>query len=135
MREGGVLTMPFVHALEMSEGTALGVAVLEGLDLASLHRARAGFFGAPDPRPRTELFRWVAALAAAGHLEAYDAWLYGPAFPDEAAAWTARHAGEMAALERYLRAHPFTPTESIAPDAPVPLPVSQDPAPVPEGAI
>lgn len=137
VQPGGVLTMPFVHALELGLGTTLGAAMVDGLSLASLHAARAAFLA--HPRPETELFRWLAALAAAGHLEAYDVWLFGPAFPEEASAWVSAHPGALESLQGYLSANPFRPTASVPPDAQVPVPASAEPeepdAPVPEGAI
>ena len=39
------------------------------------------------------LLPWLVALDAAGHLDAYDHWLYGPAFPDEMKRWGDAHRG------------------------------------------
>lgn len=137
VREGGVMTLPFVHALELGLGTTLAAAVAEGLSLATLHRARARFVSAPHPS--TQLFDWLAQLAAANLLEAYDVWLFGPAFPREASAWVQAHPGALEALDTFVRAHPFRPTEAVGPNSPVPVPAPSEPAtptgPVPPESI
>jgi len=136
LNPGGVVTIPFVHALELGEGTTLAIAVVHGLSLASLHAMRADYLTSDARFPDTELFRWLSSLAAAGHLEAYDVWLYGPAFPDEASAWVASHRDEMSAALLYIQSHPFRPTVSIAPDAPVRLPArASEPEGSPQGPI
>ena len=137
IRPGGALTMPFVHAIELGLGTSLAMAALEGFSLASIHRARARFVS--SPQPHTQLFDWLGQLAEANLLEAYDTWLFGPAFPDEAAAWVSAHPGAIEALQGHVQTHPFRPTEAFGPNTPVPMAMPREPStptgPVPPDSI
>jgi len=113
-------------AFELMFGLPLVAAHKEGLSLKTLHKARVAFLGAwfrpgspiaPELRD-TPLFQWQRELGDAGHFEAYDYWLFAPAFPEEAERWTGAHAAEMKAMAGYLVRHPlFTP----APAAPTAL--------------
>lgn len=116
----GTLAIPFVFAFEQEVGIPLGVAFHHGVTLARLHAARLALLE-QGSLSSTELFRWLAELTAAGHLPAYDHWLFGPAFPEEAEAWAATHGSEREALRAYLDAHAFRPTSATRIDQPVPV--------------
>ena len=62
----------------------------------------------------------VSSLAAAGHLEAYDYWLFAPGWPEEFEAWVATHEQEFDAMVAYVDAHVFTPARGVGPDDRVP---------------
>ena len=60
------------------------------------------------------LIPWLMALDMAGHLEAYDYWLYGPAALDDFTAWARGHEEQMGAMARYVAHHPlFAPTPQV----------------------
>lgn len=105
--------LPLANAFEAAFGPRLCEAHAKGLNLASLHDARRAFIddlGKPNQPfdwASIPLFPWLRSLAAAGHLEAYDYWLYGPASPDEAGAWVKGHEQAMSAMVEWLVAHPL----------------------------
>jgi tetratricopeptide (TPR) repeat protein len=113
------LKMPMPLALELAFGPGLVSAHIDGFGLASLHRARRAFldFVKKDASNKTvsvdwntmPVFRWLRDLDAAGHLEAYDYWLYGPALPDELARWEKTHGAQVEAFHRYQAEHPLFP--------------------------
>ncbi|MEP7123162.1 MAG: tetratricopeptide repeat protein [Byssovorax sp.] len=106
---------PLAGAFALKFGPRLVAAHTAGFSLASLHKARSGFLDdlrKPDASfdwSSTPLFRWLGDLAAAGHLEAYDHWLYAPAFSDEAELWSNAHHPAMVAMAEYVSAHPLFP--------------------------
>ena len=126
--DGGA-TMPFVHAYEISFGPGLAMAVRDGLSLASLHAARQAtverWASNRDIWPDSEYFRWLVVLTAAGHLEAYDVWLFGPAYPEQAQAWLQAHRAEVDAMTAFVNEHPFEPTTAVRPDTAVPAPTGR----------
>jgi len=105
--------VPLPLAIELSFGPGLVAAHKQGLDLASLHRARAALVAAiakpdgPFKDHKLPLLPWLVALDAAGHLEAYDRWLYGPAFPEEMQAWGRSHRKEVEAMSTWAHEHPL----------------------------
>ncbi len=108
-----VLEFPLANTFELAFGGPLTVAVEHGLSLESLHQARLGFleiwFNVPTAA-RTHpvrLFEWQKALRDAGHFEAYDYWLLGPAFPAEFQRWADAHSSEMSAMITFVRGHPL----------------------------
>lgn len=117
--------LAFEPALEVTFGVALVAAHMRGFSLATLHGARRAFveqLRGPDA-PRSllahPLTRWLVALDSAGHLEAYDVWLYGPGFPDEASAWLNRSESKarLHAMAKYIVQHPlFSRAEKENPD-------------------
>ncbi len=113
---GGKLKGPLVPlswAIELGYGPALIAAHEKGLSLASLHEARKMFLvfvgkpSGPFQDYKIALFPWLTALAAAGHLEAYDHWLYGAAFPDEMKRWGEKHPKEVEAMASWAHEHPL----------------------------
>ncbi|HEY5089655.1 MAG TPA: hypothetical protein VIK30_06780 [Polyangia bacterium] len=113
---GGKLKGPVVPlswAIELGYGPALIAAHEKGLSLASLHEARKMFMlfvqkpSGPFESYKIALFPWLTALAAAGHLEAYDHWLYGAAFPDEMKRWGEQHPKEVEAMANWAHEHPL----------------------------
>ncbi len=114
MKHGEKLTgLPLVNAFELTFGPMLVTAHQQGFTLASLHRARRAFL-ADIKRNEGEydwsqvpIITWLRALDQAGHLEAYDYWLFGPGLADEALAWQAGHRSEMEAMARFAAAHPL----------------------------
>jgi hypothetical protein len=113
----GGMPMPLANAFELAFGPGLVVAHTSGFNLGSLHKARRAFLdGLKKPRQPFEwktvpLFSWLQALDAAGHLEAYDYWLYGPANTDEASRWMDAHHDATDAMARYVASHPLFPNE------------------------
>jgi tetratricopeptide (TPR) repeat protein len=113
--------LPFENRFELVFGLDLVIANSKGLTLASLHEARKHFLAQVDETKATmkldthPLIRWLLALNAAGHLEAYDFWLFGPGFPDETKAWTGRDGAEqrLENLSQYINSHPLF-SEGIA---------------------
>ena len=109
--------MPLANAFELAFGPGLVKAHKSGFDLGSLHKARRAFLDAlkkpkqPFEWKTVPLFPWLQALDAAGHLEAYDYWLYGPANADEATRWMDAHKDATDAMARYVAAHPLFPSE------------------------
>jgi tetratricopeptide (TPR) repeat protein len=102
-------------AFALKFGPRLAAAHVAGLSLASLHKARQSLLDdlrKPDPSydwGSVPLVVWLRDLAAAGHLEAYDHWLFAPAFEDEAQLWTNAHRPAMVAMAEYVGAHPLFP--------------------------
>ena len=92
---------------------ALVDAQKQGLSLASLHKVRVALVASIDrpDRPlknqKLPLLAWLVALNAAGHLEAYDHWLYGPSFPDEMKRWGEAHPKEVEAMTKWAEEHPL----------------------------
>ncbi len=109
--------MPLVNAFELTYGPPLTAAHALGLTLATLHGAHRGFLDAlkrkngPASLTGLPLIRWLRALDTAGHLEAYDYWLYGPADPDGQGTWFSAHGPQMEGLIKYLVGHPLYPRE------------------------
>jgi tetratricopeptide (TPR) repeat protein len=114
---GGALKMPLVSAFELTFGAGLAIAAQRApkhqLDLSSLHEARRLFLGvvrkpgAAFDWSAVPIVRWLRDLDAAGHLEAYDHWLYAPAFPEEASSWAQANGKRLEALQSYLAEHPL----------------------------
>jgi hypothetical protein len=106
-----IISLPM--AIEFSIGPGLIAAHKQGLSLASLHKARVGLVaamakpGGPFKDHKLPLLPWLVALDAAGHLEAYDHWLYGPAFPDEMKSWGKAHAKQIDAMTKWAEEHPL----------------------------
>jgi tetratricopeptide (TPR) repeat protein len=100
-------------AIQLSLGPALIEAHKQGLSLASLHQARRTLVaamakpGGPFKDHKLPLLAWLVALDAAGHLEAYDHWLYGPGFPDEMKRWGESHRKEVQAMTAWAEDHPL----------------------------
>jgi hypothetical protein len=111
----GTGAMPLANAFELAFGPGLVRAHMDGLSLGSLHKARRAFLDAlkkpqqPFDWKTVPLFAWLQALDAAGHLEAYDYWLFGPASPDEAARWRDAHKNATDAMARWVDEHPLFP--------------------------
>ncbi len=108
---------PLVNVFELAYGPGLVLAHLDKASLAALHQAKRSFldFVKANPGPTADLAKmpivlWLADLDAAGHLEAYDHWLYGPAFPDELAAYAHAHENEITAFSHYFDEHPLVAT-------------------------
>jgi tetratricopeptide (TPR) repeat protein len=104
---------------ELSFGTALAALAGSELTLSTLHAARAALVSVMDetaalvPWDDTPLFRWLRGINAAGHLQAYDVWMFSPAFHDEAQAWIAAHDAEVNAMADYVETHPlFAPAQA-----------------------
>ena len=101
----------------MAFGPGLAAAHMSGLSLKSLHAARVTMvelLNGPVKDSllgKTPIMRWLRALAAAGHLEAYDYWLFGPGMPDEAKAWFTSHNAEAEAMAKYIIEHPLFPSK------------------------
>ncbi|MNC97378.1 hypothetical protein D3C83_150220 [compost metagenome] len=55
------------------------------------------------------LFVWLKKLRGAGHLEAYDYWLLGPAFPDAAESYARSHHRELEEMAKYVAETPLFP--------------------------
>jgi tetratricopeptide (TPR) repeat protein len=104
--------LPLAHAFELVFSPGLAIAHLDGLSLASLHRARVGFVDLMNQMESAfdwnsvPVFRWIRQVSAAGHLEAYDYWLFGPAFPEEMERWQEAHKPEVEAMRHYVANHP-----------------------------
>jgi tetratricopeptide (TPR) repeat protein len=113
---GGKLKSPLFAlplAIELSIGPGLIEAHKKGISLATLHAARKGLVAAmakpdgPFKDHTMPLLAWLVALDAAGHLEAYDYWLYGPAFPDEMRTWGKAHHLQVQAMTTWTQEHPL----------------------------
>jgi tetratricopeptide (TPR) repeat protein len=110
--------LPFVNMFELAFGPGLVQAHTDGFSLASLHRARESLLavvnkpGSPYDWGSVPLFRWLRALHAAGHLEAYDYWLYGPGLVDEASRWSETHREAERAMVKYVATHPLFPPKN-----------------------
>lgn len=110
--------VPFENAFELTFGLALAKTRADGLTLSSLHEARALFVPilrdpqTPHSLLSQPLLRWLIALEEAGHLEAYDMWLFGPGLPEQVKLWLQRPeaAGELSAMAKFVVAHPLFPT-------------------------
>lgn len=107
--------LPLANAFEAAFGPPLVKAHVQGLTLASLHAARRELLstlktpGAFPALDRLPILRWLRALDAAGHLEAYDYWLFSPADEDAATSWAEAHETEVRAAAKYLNDHPLFP--------------------------
>jgi len=113
---GGKLKSPLFElplAIELAIGPALIEAHKKGVSLASLHDARKTLVAAmakpdgPFKEHKLPLLAWLVALDAAGHLKAYDYWLYGPAFPEEMQSWGRAHRLEVEAMTTWTQEHPL----------------------------
>lgn len=106
---------PLPNAFELAFGTGLVFAHRAGLSLASLHKARTDFLDAiqtskiPFDWNSVPLFVWLKKLRSAGHLEAYDYWLLGPAFPDAAESYAKSHQRELEEMAKYVAETPLFP--------------------------
>jgi len=109
--------LPIVNLFELTFAGPLTAAHMQGLSLASLHGARRAFVDnlkgkkAPARLAATPLMQWLRALDTAGHLEAYDYWLFGPADPQTQGQWFAAHTAPLEAMIKYLVTHPLYPKE------------------------
>jgi Tfp pilus assembly protein PilF len=107
--------VPLANQFELAFGPGLAAAHAGGFDLASLHSARRLFLDvvngnlARSALAAMPIVTWLRALDAAGHLEAYDYWLYGPALPDEAIAWLQAHEKQAHAMAAWVESHPLFP--------------------------
>ncbi len=103
--------LPLPNQLELSIGPGLVIAHREGLSLASLHAARKSFLQSirspESPLHELSLYQWLQELDDAGHLEAYNHWLYGPGFPAEYEAWSKTHPESEDAFAQYMGEHPL----------------------------
>ncbi|MBW2276046.1 MAG: tetratricopeptide repeat protein [Deltaproteobacteria bacterium] len=105
--------MPLVNAFELAYGAFLFTVPGNELSLASLHEIKTAFLDMWwNPEGMHEyhdvrLFEWLLEIRDAGHLEAYDYWLYGPAFPHEFDVWRDSRQAELAALLHWLDDHPL----------------------------
>ncbi len=105
--------LPLALAIELAFSPGLVAAQEKGLSLASLHEARKLFVAmatkpdGPFKNYPIALFPWLGALSAAGHLEAYDHWLFGAAFPDEMTRWGDKHPKEVEAMANWAHEHPL----------------------------
>jgi len=113
---GGKLKSPLLElplAIELTIGPTLIEAHKKGISLASLHDARKTLVAAmakpdgPFKEHKLALLAWLVALDAAGHLKAYDYWLYGPAFPEEMQNWGRAHRLEVEAMMTWTQEHPL----------------------------
>jgi tetratricopeptide (TPR) repeat protein len=110
--------LPLANMLELAFGPGLVRAHAEGFNLARLHQARVALLavvnkpGSPYDWSSVPLFRWLRALDAAGHLEAYDYWLFGPGLVDEFGPWAEAHPGETRAMVAYMVTHPLFPPKN-----------------------
>jgi hypothetical protein len=110
--------VPFENAFELTFGIELAKTRGAGFSLKSLHEARASFVPllrdpeAPPSLLGQPLLRWLIALEEAGHLEAYDMWLFGPGRPEQAKAWLNQPeaAALLSAMAKYVVSHPLFPT-------------------------
>jgi tetratricopeptide (TPR) repeat protein len=109
----GFAGMALVNVFEITYGVGLFIAFTEGLSLATLHKAKGMFLDVwwkPDGMHQhydVPLFAWLKELRAAGLLEAYDYWLYAPAFPQEFAEWTASHLSQLQELQAWMDSNPL----------------------------
>lgn len=116
--------VPVVNQLDIAFGPGLVTAAKSGLNLAAMHRARRSFLDrmktptAPKGLGATPLVKWLQALDTAGHLEAYDYWLYGPADRDAMDEWFASHRPQFESMAVYLANHPLYPAEPQPLDTP-----------------
>lgn len=114
---GDVAELPIVNQFELVFGPPLTAAHIQGLSLATLHGARRAYLDAfkrksgPEKLAGLVLTRWLRALDDAGHLEAYDYWLFGPADTAAQGAWFAAHAPQLEGMIKYLLNHPLYPKE------------------------
>jgi Tfp pilus assembly protein PilF len=103
---------------QLGFGALLLLAHQQGFSLKTLHRARQVFIenvltvSAYENMRKSPLFRLHRALIDAGHFDAYDYWLLGPAFPDEANAWTRGHEAQMEAFAKFMAKYPLFAKES-----------------------
>lgn len=111
---------PVPVAFEMGFAPLLLVAHQKGLNLKMLHRTREAFVKhwlvptvpVSENLRNMPLFRLHRALVDAGHFEAYDYWLLGPAFPDEAEAWIRGHEAQMEAFAKFMAKYPLFTKET-----------------------
>jgi tetratricopeptide (TPR) repeat protein len=110
---------PLVNLYELTYGVSLTKAMIDGLTLATLHRAKEQFlemwWGERGMHQHRDfpLASWLRRLREAGHLEAYEHWLYGPAFREEHDLWQAGHQADLDSLQSWMRDNPL-----FNPDAP-----------------
>lgn len=111
--------IPMAVTFEMGFGPLLLVAHQKGLNLKTLHRTREAFVqnwlapsvAVSEGLRKMPLFKLHRALVDAGHFEAYDYWLLGPAFPDEAESWMRGHEAEMEAFAKFMAKYSLFGTE------------------------
>jgi hypothetical protein len=117
----GVGSAPVAHLYEIRVSPALAIwggSAIDLGDLTAIVRAisESGHPGAAGFDAHVELVQWIAALTAAGHLDAFVARLFAVALPEQAAAHFTAHPEARAALEAFVAAHPFRPTHAVMPD-------------------
>lgn len=128
-------SLPLVNLFELTFAGPLTAAHMQGLSLASLHGARRAFLDnlkgkkAPTKLVSTPLMQWLRALDTAGHLEAYDYWLFGPADPQSQGQWFAAHVAPFESMVKYLVTHPLYPKEQDPGQTPSNVTAQLDPQP------
>jgi tetratricopeptide (TPR) repeat protein len=107
------IEVPLVNAFEGSYGICLFDVFRYGVSIARLHEARSRFLdiwwaeGGLHTRYDFPLADWLRRLREAGHLEAYEHWLYGPAFKKEYDLWAASREGDLERLVRWMKDNPL----------------------------
>jgi tetratricopeptide (TPR) repeat protein len=112
-KSSGQLLMPVVSRFELEFGPGLALVATRAprhqLDLAALHTVRDLFLRKENDSDFSSVpvVAWLRQLNKAGHLEAYDYWLFGPAFAEQSARWARLHRGQWAEMQEYLSQHPL----------------------------
>ena len=113
----GSISAPIAHVLEMQ--LLLGLAMFDGQwtlpQIATVLSVYASGRGGPLDA-HLELQRWLADLAAGGHLEGFVGLAFGPAFPGDLATLEAATPGAIDAARAWIGAHPFRPSRAVLPD-------------------
>jgi predicted Zn-dependent protease len=110
-------SLPIVNQFELAFGPGLAIATMNGLKLKTLHAARRALLDTLNGSAKNTglaampIMRWLRDLDAAGYLEAYDYWLFGPGMQDEAVAWFNSHQAAAEAMAIYLIEHPLFPAK------------------------
>lgn len=116
----GSLSAPVAHLFEVQFVPALvefhGTWTLEGVVGALANYVSISAQHASPVSANLELDGWLAELAAAGHLDAFVAMVFGPAFGPELASWDASHPRAIDAARTWATANPFEPTQAPLPD-------------------
>lgn len=109
-------TTDLPHAIELALTIGGAVQAISPPSLRRVHGMRAGMLGFESKELGSlrdfdvELFQWLLALQAAGHLEAYDYMLFASLYPEESGRYQAENPAAVEAMLRYIERHPFTPT-------------------------